>query len=92
LIEGFPVDPDEFLTTMHSEVTKKLTWGDFSLARRWGINGFPALLARHDDQAAHLTTGWASPTDADAALHAWLENRAPGMIEAPSCDLDTGVC
>ena len=92
LVVDFPVDPDEFLTTMRLDETKKLTWGDFSLARQWGINGFPALLARHDDQAAYLTTGWASPTDADAALHAWLENRAPGTIEAPSCDLNTGVC
>jgi putative protein-disulfide isomerase len=92
LVDEFPIDRGEFLTTMESEVTKKLTWDDFSLSRRWGISGFPALLARDGEAAAYLTAGWASPVDADAALHAWLEDRAPGTVEAPSCDLDGKVC
>jgi putative protein-disulfide isomerase len=92
LVDGFPVDRDEFLTTMASGVTKKLTWGDFSLSRSWGISGFPAVLGRDGEEAGYITAGWASPVDADSALHAWLEARSAGALEAPSCDLNGELC
>lgn len=92
LIEEFPVDRDEFLATMNSEETRKVTWGDFSLSRRWGISGFPALLGRRDDEASYITAGWSAPADADAALHAWINQLDLGHVEAPACDLDSGIC
>lgn len=92
LVAEFPVDGEEYLASLESELTKKLTWGDFSLSRRWGINGFPALLARDGDEAGYLTAGWASPPDVDAALHAWLDDRSPGSVDAPACDINGEIC
>lgn len=92
LVAEFPVDGEQYRAVLESEETRKLTWEDFSLSRRWGINGFPALLARDGDQAGYLTAGWSSPQDVDAALHAWLEDRSPESIEAPSCDINGEIC
>ena len=46
LIEGFDVDPEAFLTAFGSQDAIKATWQDFSLARSWGINGFPTIVLR----------------------------------------------
>ncbi len=92
LVDEFPVDDGDFLAAMRSDATRKLTWGDFSLSRQWGISGFPALLARQDDEASYLTAGWASPHDTDAALHAWLENRGIQTTDAPTCEIGGDAC
>lgn len=92
LLTGFPVDPVEFESTMQSETTKKTTWGDFSLSRTWGVTGFPALLARHGDQATYLTAGWSSAENVDAALHSWLDDQDPDAGGAPACSISDGVC
>lgn len=92
LVDEFPVDGDVFIETMHDEVTRKMTWGDFSLSRRWGISGFPALLGRDGDHAEYLIAGWASPEDTDRALHEWLDGHGGALQDGALCDVDGQDC
>lgn len=66
LIDGFDVDPEEFLTHFNGEVAVKQTWEDFSLSRSWGINGFPTVVLRVGNTGTIIARGYA-PADAMAA-------------------------
>jgi len=53
------VDVGRFRTDLDDSESKKRAWADFSRARNWGINGFPALIAElEDDRLALLARGW----------------------------------
>lgn len=59
LATGFEIDTGDFSKRLASTEAKKSAWADFSLARRWGISGFPALIGEiEDDRLALLTRGW----------------------------------
>lgn len=48
----------DFLRDFESETLKQLTRADFEQAQRWGIRGFPTLLAVADGQAQIITHGY----------------------------------
>lgn len=68
LAAEFDVDGEEFTRIFTSEEAAKSTWTDFSLARSWGINGFPTILARRGDSASVIARGYTSAHDMEARL------------------------
>ena len=57
----------DFLRDFESAEIRQLTRDDFAQAQRWGVRGFPALLARHDGQLRMIAGGY---TDADTLIEA----------------------
>ena len=55
----------DFLRDVESEAMRQQTRNDFSQAQRWGIRGFPALLAVRDGQAQLVASGY---TGADVLI------------------------
>lgn len=55
----------DFLRDFESEAMRQQTRDDFAQAQRWGIRGFPALLAVRDGQAQLLASGY---TEADVLI------------------------
>jgi putative protein-disulfide isomerase len=49
----------DFLRDFESEAMRQRTRDDFAQAQRWGVRGFPTLLAVVDGQAQVLTSGYA---------------------------------
>jgi putative protein-disulfide isomerase len=47
-----------FLRDLDSEAMRQRTRDDFAQAQRWGVRGFPTLLAVVDGQAQLLTSGF----------------------------------
>ena len=63
IAEPHGIDTNRFRTDLDTPEAKKRAWADFSRARNWGINGFPALIAEMDnDRLALLARGW-TPAD-----------------------------
>jgi putative protein-disulfide isomerase len=48
----------QFLQTFGSDETKELTRLDFALAQRWGIQGFPSLIALQGEDAQLVVSGF----------------------------------
>lgn len=55
----------DFLRDFESEAMRQQTREDFAQAQRWGIRGFPALLAVREGQAQLLASGY---TEADVLI------------------------
>lgn len=55
----------DFLRDFESEEMRQLTREDFGQAQRWGVRGFPALLAVRNGQAQLLANGY---TEADTLV------------------------
>lgn len=68
--QGF--DRAAFAADFATEEARAETMGDFTFARRIGIDSFPTLLAREDDQAVLLTMGYRPFEEIDQALQVWL--------------------
>lgn len=58
LLEGFPVETEEFLERWASPDMRRRTWEDFRQARSMGVSGFPTLLLREDDRLRTVTRGY----------------------------------
>jgi putative protein-disulfide isomerase len=54
----FDVDPAAFAEAFASDAMKQATLADFDLARRFGVNGFPALVLLKDKAAYQITAGY----------------------------------
>ena len=68
LVDEFDVDGAAFAEAYESKAVVQATWRDFSQARRWGISGFPTVVARQGEQGHLLAQGYATAADLDAAL------------------------
>lgn len=68
LIEGFDVDPDEFMDAFGSRDAVKATWQDFSLARSWGINGFPTIVLRQGSTGQVIARGYTTADDMELVI------------------------
>ena len=68
LLADFDVDVDEFMRIFSSDEAAETTWRDFTLARSWGINGFPTILLRTGDSARVIARGYTSAAEMDARL------------------------
>lgn len=67
-------DRDEFLALFRGEEAKQETWGDYGIAQRAGITGFPTLLAGEGDGSPYVavTRGYQPPDQILALLDHWL--------------------
>lgn len=63
LIDGFPVEPDDFMDRLRSEGTRQGAWADFRLARRMGVNSFPTVLLRRGEDWDLVAYGYRPPDD-----------------------------
>ncbi len=72
LIGGFDVDREEFLVAFDAEDNVKATWRDFSLARSWGINGFPTIVLRQGTTGQIISRGYSLASDMEAAVAALI--------------------
>lgn len=68
LVKGFDVDPGGFVAGLQDEELRKLAWRDFATARRWGVSGFPTLLARQGERLGLITAGYRPAADLIAAV------------------------
>lgn len=68
LLEEFDVDPEDFVAGLESDELRNRTWGDFARARRWGITGFPTLLARRGERLSLVTAGYRPYDEVAAAV------------------------
>ncbi|MGB6151860.1 MAG: hypothetical protein WBG48_07705, partial [Pricia sp.] len=56
--ENFGLDPVGFKNKMGEAKFKEAAHKDFKLAKRYGISGFPSLVAIKDEQAYHISQGY----------------------------------
>ena len=68
LVAEFDVDVEAFLESLATEEARKEAWTDFSRARRWGVTGFPTLLARRGDRLHLVSAGYRPAADISRAL------------------------
>ena len=68
LIEGFDVDPGDFLEAFGSQDAVRATWQDFSLARSWGINGFPTIVLRQGSTGRIIARGYTTADDMELVI------------------------
>ena len=68
LIEGFDVDASEFLDAFGSQDAIKAAWQDFSLARSWGINGFPTIVLRQGSTGQIIARGYTTADAMESAI------------------------
>lgn len=68
LLDGFDVDRDAFLEVFGSQDSVKATWRDFSLARSWGINGFPTIVLRQGSTGQVIARGYTTASDMETAI------------------------
>ena len=77
LLEGFDVDPDEFVDRLTSDEMQQATYRDFSEARALGANGFPTTLLRAGDDIYLVARGYAPYEMLEPALTEFLKERFP---------------
>jgi len=92
LLDGYDVEPGEFLAQMASPDGRTRAWQDFAEARRLGVQGFPTVLLEVDGGTQVLSRGYADRSHFDDQLGYWVEGRLPDAADAGTCSLDTGVC
>lgn len=63
-------DAESFYETLTSPMTMAETRQDFAQTKRWGINGFPALLVLHQDSLHMIANGYTKTANLVAALKA----------------------
>lgn len=75
LIQGFPVDADEFLASWQDMDIIAATAAEFQAVRRWGIQSFPTLLLDRGGQVSVLAPGYMSVNEMDVRLSSVLVER-----------------
>ena len=68
LLQGFDVERDAFLEIFGAQDSVKATWRDFSLARSWGINGFPTIVLRQGSTGQVIARGYTTAADMENAI------------------------
>lgn len=61
--EGLGIARADFARAFASDEMREATKGDFAITQQWGIRGFPALIAEHDDHL-HLVAQGFMPVEA----------------------------
>ena len=68
-------DGEAFRSTFGTRAAIEATWHDFSLARSWGITGFPTIVARDGNRGTLISAGYATASDMEMALGSALPRR-----------------
>lgn len=88
--QGADLEPDRLAGLLTDPEISDRTRADFRLSRRWGIRGFPTLLARDGDDLAVAAPGWVPYQDLEPVLTRWLVDRA-GRARAEELIRDVDV-
>lgn len=73
------IEASHFDAVFDTEALRNETRADFRLSRRWGINGFPSLLAEHGGTLYQIGRGFAPAASLHArALEVMQQHPAPG--------------
>jgi putative protein-disulfide isomerase len=70
-------DAESFYETLTAPMTMAETRQDFAQTKRWGINGFPALLVQHQDALHMIANGYTKTANLVAALKAVQTAESP---------------
>ncbi|HEU4621312.1 MAG TPA: DsbA family protein [Burkholderiaceae bacterium] len=62
------IDRERFLELWRSPEMREQTEHDFALVSRWGVRGFPAIVAAHDDRLTLVASGYTPADKVVAAL------------------------
>ena len=89
LVDRHLSDPSEFLEQLTSDTARWAAWNDFSTARSWGINGFPALLLDRAGDLSVVTNGFQPADRLVPAIADYLVNQQP--TDGVVCTID-GYC
>ena len=92
LLEGFPVDVDEFASNLASPGMKAATEKDFEEAAWLGVTGFPTLLLRDGASTVPLSLGYAPFERVAERLNGLIERNHPEAAEGLVCDIDGEAC
>lgn len=76
LIEGLDLDPMAFMDRFNSQEAIRETWQDFSLARSWGISGFPTVVLRTGNTGTIIARGYSTAADMTTAMSEVLAQAA----------------
>jgi putative protein-disulfide isomerase len=68
LVEEIGAEPSVFMEAFVSEDVAQATWQDFVTASRWGIRGFPAVIARDGVRGHIIANGYTRADDMERAL------------------------
>ncbi len=85
LVEELGGDSAAFAAAFATEAATKATWGDFSLARSWGVTGFPTVIAREGNRGSVIAAGYATADDMDMALSAAITPRGEACAPGQPC-------
>lgn len=80
LLDGFDIDPSEFVDALASLEMQQATHGDFAQARALGADGFPTTFLRAGDDTHLVARGYAPYEALEPALTTFLEERFPEMV------------
>lgn len=80
-VEDVGGDADAFVDAFVSDSAKEATTHDFATVQRWGITGFPTIIAREGETGSVVAAGYLPADDLEAALDSAL----PARDEPPSC-------
>ena len=72
LAQGLGLSRAEFARRYDSDDALETTRNDFDVARRWGITGFPTLLAVQDGRGQVVAPGWMPPDELVSRLDALM--------------------
>ena len=89
LLAPFLDEPAEFLEAFTGDEARWEAWNDFSTARSWGINGFPALLLQDGDDLGLITRGFQPASSLVPAVADFFVNKRPS--EGVVCTIE-GYC
>ena len=73
IAESMGLSKEEFQRLFESDEIRKETQGDFELARRMAVSGFPSLLLREGDSLKSLTQGWVPLEQLGQILMPWTD-------------------
>ena len=92
LVEGFPVDPDEFVAQITSAEMRAATEQDFLEAQWLGVTGFPTLLLRDGASSMPISYGYAPFETVATRINGLIEKNYPDDAAGLVCDIDGGAC
>lgn len=76
LLDDLDVDRTAFMDRFNSQEAISETWQDFSLARSWGINGFPTVVLRTGNTGTIIARGYSTAADMTTAMSEVLAQAA----------------
>ncbi|WP_226389732.1 DsbA family protein [Penaeicola halotolerans] len=76
MADVFEIDPDDFLAEMNSPANKRQTQEEYDLVKRYGIQGFPALIMEYDQQLYLIARGYAPFEQVDGIIQKILSGKA----------------